>query len=105
MKPRPIPLSELKDAVNKRWVDKYGEKVRTQWRVEEWQKAYTEMGYYGQDYPAKRLSYSEWFDTKEEAQNYMDSHVPEDANRNELKLNSRTLYRKWIPAHWQETWI
>lgn len=79
----------------------YGEQVKQQWRVEEWTPAYTDDDFY---VGSKRVDHSDWYDSKEDAEAYMNMVEPR-FYRNTLNLAKRTLYRKWIPAHWQETWI
>lgn len=105
LKPEHEPKKESLEDYRKRYFkERYGDPAKTQWRVEEWQLPYTEPGYYGQDIPGKLVDYSVWFDSKKEAQASLDKHAPSKPG-NKLRLKSRTLYRKWIPGHWQEKWI
>lgn len=88
--------------------EKYGDEVKTQYRVEE------HLGSYDQDDNyirgrARRVDQSEWFDTKEEAEDLMSkSTTSSNMYGAFLKIGTRTLYRKWIPpreGYWQETWL
>lgn len=105
LKPEHEPKKETwQEHTARSFKERYGDKVKTQWRVEEWRPAYTESGYYGQDVSAKLYDYSVWYDSKGEAEQALEKHAPSKPG-NELKLRSRTLYRKWISGHWEEKWI
>lgn len=100
-KPKPKPFWASHD---KHMADKYGEKVKTVWRVEEW----TPSSYdddIGTRYQQPRLvDKSEWLQTRDAAEALKKKMTPGD-NRNELKIGRKSLWKKWIPEHWQETWL
>jgi hypothetical protein len=100
-KPKPVPLWESHE---KHMKDKYGDKVRTIWRVEEWTPSSYEDDIGTRYQQPRMIDKSEWFNTRQEAKDLKEKMKPSSFH-NELKIRSKTLYRKWIPAHWQETWI
>lgn len=99
LKPEYEPKKETQTDVLARINSRLGEKVKTVWRVEEWSSDEDDIGY-RQPF---LVDSSKWFETREEAEGYM-SKV-EVGWDNSLKLKSRTLYRKWVPGHWEEKWI
>lgn len=55
--------------------DQLGTVVDERWWVEEVHYAYNTGGYYGQDVPEEVVSKSKYFDSRENAKEYMDSMV------------------------------
>lgn len=100
---KPKPKSIWADH-DKYMADKYGERVKTVWRVEEWTPSSYEDDIGTRYQQPRMVDKSQWFHTKDEAVELSKKMQPGD-RRNELKIGSKTLWKKWIPAHWQETWL
>jgi len=91
----PAPKRSIVDAL--RELDKsLGAVIAHRWYVIEIRPAYEDYdGYY---VPPKTVAQSPYFDTQEEAQEFLDTHDPDDGNT--LKLRHQKLYerieRRWL---------
>lgn len=95
----------LFESIQKMTRERYGDPVKTVYRVEEWTDGYDQDDNYIEGRTRMR-DCSAWMDTKEEAEELMSKSAPSSNIYGAyLKIGHRTLYKKWIEAHWQETWL
>lgn len=106
LKPEHQPKKESLFESGQRMIrERYGEPTKTVYRVEEWTDSYDQDDNFIEG-RARCHDSSKWMDTKEEAEELMSKMKPSSNYYGAyLKIAHRTLYRKWIEAHWQETWL
>jgi hypothetical protein len=101
-KPNPVDWHERN---KQRIKDRYGEPVRTIWRIIECIDGWDQDGNWIEG-RARTVDKGEWLTSKEEAEELISKMKPSSGYYGaELKLESKTLYRKLVPEHWQETWL
>lgn len=83
--------------------ERLGEPVAERWYIQEYREAYNTGGYYDQDVPEKIVENSRTFDTREEAEVFLNSVVP--AKGNKLRLKKQVCWEKHIPARVERKWI
>lgn len=101
-KPKPSRLARYLEMHEK----SMGTVVDERWWVEEYRPGYNTGGYYDQDIPEKVVDTSEYFKTKAEAVEYLESVEPTPFNiqkdwvANKLRIRHQKCYerleRRWI---------
>jgi hypothetical protein len=72
--------------------------IKFRWYVVEHTPGYNTGGYYDQDIPAKSVKVSDYFDTEDQAQSWMDRHEP-DKGKELIVKRHRLLKRsftEWV---------
>ena len=68
--------------------------IRFRWAVNEHNPGYNTVGYYDTDVPAKNRIVSPFFDSEEEAVEWMDRHEPDEGNSLNV-VRHRLVKREW----------